>query len=203
MNDQATEPDSKRRILDAARILFARTGYEGTSTRAIGAEAGLNIATIAYHVGSKRELYQQVLEEMDRQERTVLLGALPDALPEDPAARRGALLDVLDQYLAFCVANPEVPMLWMRRWLDEDGDLPDAETAYALPAYRQVEAAVGDQAESPHLVVRTLVWSIYGFCTGGVFDRDDRRTGPRDPAAVDAFRLHLHRMAEAMLKPLS
>jgi AcrR family transcriptional regulator len=48
-------------ILAAARELFARDGYEGTSVRAITARAGVNLGAVTYHFGSKERLYLAVM----------------------------------------------------------------------------------------------------------------------------------------------
>lgn len=52
-----SELDSKMKITCAAKKLFAKKGFEGTSTREIVAEAGVNISLIAYHYGSKEKLF--------------------------------------------------------------------------------------------------------------------------------------------------
>lgn len=58
-------PDATRaRILDAAAVVFAREGFDGASTRAIAAEAGVNIATMAWHFGDKQGLYDAVLDRI-------------------------------------------------------------------------------------------------------------------------------------------
>jgi AcrR family transcriptional regulator len=48
-------------LVETARAVFARYGYDGASVRAITAEAGANLAAITYHFGSKRELYDRVV----------------------------------------------------------------------------------------------------------------------------------------------
>lgn len=48
------------KYLDAAEALFIRLGYEGASIRAISARAGLSLATVVYHWGTKAELYRAV-----------------------------------------------------------------------------------------------------------------------------------------------
>ncbi len=50
------EADTKTRILDAAARLFAEQGLEGVSLRAVTAEAGVNLAAVNYHFGSKEAL---------------------------------------------------------------------------------------------------------------------------------------------------
>ena len=52
---------TKGRILDAAETLFMEHGFEATSLRLITAAAGVNLAAVNYHFGSKEELFQAVL----------------------------------------------------------------------------------------------------------------------------------------------
>jgi AcrR family transcriptional regulator len=51
---------TKERILDAAERLFAERGFDGTSLRAITAEAGVNLAAVNYHFRSKGDLIHEV-----------------------------------------------------------------------------------------------------------------------------------------------
>ncbi|MCK8784165.1 TetR family transcriptional regulator [Roseomonas sp. NAR14] len=49
---------TRERILDTAQALFAEQGYAATSTRAIAQAAGVNLAQLHYHFGSKRDLFK-------------------------------------------------------------------------------------------------------------------------------------------------
>src|SRR5260221_7688611 len=53
--------DTKGKILDTAERLFGEKGYDATSLRQIIAEAGVNLAAIHYHFGSKEELLDEVV----------------------------------------------------------------------------------------------------------------------------------------------
>ncbi|MNI24848.1 HTH-type transcriptional repressor NicS [compost metagenome] len=57
------EPDMKMRILLAAKKLFARQGYEGTSVRQICEEAGANIALVSYHFGGKEKVFYELFKQ--------------------------------------------------------------------------------------------------------------------------------------------
>jgi AcrR family transcriptional regulator len=57
----ALSQDTKSRILDAAESLFTEHGFEATSLRQLTAAAGVNLAAVNYHFGSKEELFQAVL----------------------------------------------------------------------------------------------------------------------------------------------
>jgi AcrR family transcriptional regulator len=53
--------DTKTRILDAAELLFMEHGFEATSLRQLTSAAGVNLAAVNYHFGTKEELFQAVL----------------------------------------------------------------------------------------------------------------------------------------------
>ena len=52
---------TKNKILDAAENLFADKGFNGTSLREITGVAGVNLAAVNYHFGSKKELIKAVM----------------------------------------------------------------------------------------------------------------------------------------------
>jgi len=54
--------DTKERILDSAEYFFARKGFHNTSLRAITGRAGVNLAAVNYHFGSKEALLEAVFE---------------------------------------------------------------------------------------------------------------------------------------------
>lgn len=71
--------DTRERILDAGERLFMAHGYEGTSMRQITGEAGVNLAAVNYHFGSKESLMQEVFRRrLDwlNEERMRVLDAL-------------------------------------------------------------------------------------------------------------------------------
>jgi AcrR family transcriptional regulator len=57
----ALSQDTKTRILDAAEGLFMEHGFEATSMRQLTSTAGVNLAAVNYHFGTKEELFQAVL----------------------------------------------------------------------------------------------------------------------------------------------
>jgi AcrR family transcriptional regulator len=83
--------DTKQKILDAAERLFAERGYSGTSLRQIIAEAGVNLASVHYHFGSKEELLHELILRKAgpvNQKRMELLDRFevryaPEAVPPD------------------------------------------------------------------------------------------------------------------------
>ena len=54
------EHETRTRILDAAEELFMQHGFEGTSMRQLTSKAGVNLAAVNYHFGSKDALIEAV-----------------------------------------------------------------------------------------------------------------------------------------------
>jgi len=63
-----TAAERRRQILDAAVKLFARQGFQGTTTREIAEAAQVNEAIIFRHFPSKEDLYWAVIEQKTTEE---------------------------------------------------------------------------------------------------------------------------------------
>ncbi len=81
--------DTRERILEAAAPLFAAEGFAGASTRAVALAAGVNVATLAYHFGDKRGLYDALV---DRTYARILAVELAGGDEPDRRARLRALV---------------------------------------------------------------------------------------------------------------
>lgn len=100
--------ETRRAVLDAAGACFAASGFAGATTRQVAARAGVNVATLRYHFGSKEELYRAVLDEATREE-------IPAPGNEGtPAERLSSAVDVLWRFGA---AHPMRPRLRLFQWL--------------------------------------------------------------------------------------
>lgn len=56
--------DTRERIVRAAEILFAEVGFASTSLRQITEMAGVNLAAVNYHFGSKENLLVEILDRI-------------------------------------------------------------------------------------------------------------------------------------------
>jgi AcrR family transcriptional regulator len=59
--EQAAVQSTKDKIIDAAEMLFAQQGYEGTTTRAIALKANVPLGLMSYYFGTKGDLYSEVI----------------------------------------------------------------------------------------------------------------------------------------------
>jgi AcrR family transcriptional regulator len=84
--------DTKRRILDAAEILFAAKGFDAVSVRQVAKKARVLLGQITYHFTSKDALFEEVIArravELNSRRREALRGL-----------KNGTVEQILDTYL--------------------------------------------------------------------------------------------------------
>jgi AcrR family transcriptional regulator len=84
--------ETQQKILDAAERLIAEQGYSATSLRQIIAEAGVNLASVHYHFGSKEELLNQLVMRkvgpVNEIRLQLLERAIAEAAPASPSVER-------------------------------------------------------------------------------------------------------------------
>jgi AcrR family transcriptional regulator len=161
-----TSADTKTRILDAAEELFMEHGFEATSLRSLTASAGVNLAAVNYHFGSKEELFQAVLtRRLDpmNKERIELIDRLEREAAGKPLACERILFAML------------IPALRLARDEERGGKnfLRLVGRAYADPApfirhflSEQYAEMIGRYKEAfhkalPHLARQELTWRLH------------------------------------------
>ncbi|MBM7440026.1 TetR/AcrR family transcriptional regulator [Streptomyces sp. HB132] len=83
-------PPIRESIVSAARALFLERGYRRTTVRAVAAVAGVDPALIAYHFGSKKGLFADVM-----QFQCANALAVDDVLGGDPVTLPDRLIDAV------------------------------------------------------------------------------------------------------------
>ncbi|MGQ0792737.1 MAG: TetR/AcrR family transcriptional regulator [Deltaproteobacteria bacterium] len=63
MSNKIVKASTREKILEAAMKLFAAKGFNGTTTKEISEEAGVNEALIFRHFSTKRDLYGAIIEK--------------------------------------------------------------------------------------------------------------------------------------------
>lgn len=62
-DNSLSEQTARQDILNQARTLFAKKGFDSVSVREISKESGQNISMISYYFGSKEGLYKTIISE--------------------------------------------------------------------------------------------------------------------------------------------
>ncbi len=193
---RAEQRDTADSILIAATGLFARKGFDAVSMREIATAAGVDVATVHHHVGTKAELYQACFARVFEAETQALTASVATAhrsvkdTPEDVFEHLHALLDA---FVDFLEQVPETTGLWLRRWSEPELHA-ELDAAYATPLYQAVEDILAAahrkrllSEPTPHLAVRSLVWAVHAHVAGG-------KAKPRE------FRAFVHRWLDRMYR---
>ena len=105
-------------LLAAGRELFATRGFAGVPAEQIVRTAGVTRGAMYHHFGDKTELFAAVLEQLEEEITSDLLGSLADVSAEEllPAAV-SAFLDICERPGVQRIALVEAPVaLGWERW---------------------------------------------------------------------------------------
>lgn len=166
----AVKVETKTKILNAAERLFAERGFSDTSLRLITSRAEVNLASVNYHFGSKKELIQAVLARYLEVLMPRLAASL-EALQQgektiDQSAVFGCLIDPLLQLNEFRNRGTTMFLqLLGRGYIESQGHLRWFITTH----YGDVMAAFNQavQQANPHLSRAEIFWRLH-FTLGTV-----------------------------------
>lgn len=140
--------ETRRQILDAAAGAFSESGYVGATTRTVAARAGVNVATLHYHYGSKEGLYRAVLAHASG-------GTLPE-LPE--GSREGAVPALVEALFAFGSERPRLARLALLDVLaGPGGGSGDERVRWLEEHLRPSLAAAGGEPTPAWMAARAIV----------------------------------------------
>ncbi|MFT4053647.1 MAG: TetR/AcrR family transcriptional regulator [Novosphingobium sp.] len=112
---ESSETGPRARIFAAAESLVAERGFETVSTRDIVARAGVNVAAVNYHYGSKAQLLLDIFQtravELNR-ERAALLKA---AVAHDPGDARGILRALVEPPTLWTSPERQIALRYLNR----------------------------------------------------------------------------------------
>jgi AcrR family transcriptional regulator len=157
--------DVPGRILDVAEDLFGRSGYGGTTTRAIASRARMNVGQLHYYFESKRAIFEAVVKRIGGEVTERRRRLLREAEARHP--RRVVPLEVLVDALVRSILLPEPaagsrrkPMrLHARLFTDPD----DTASAVRAGIYDETNAlyVAAVRRALPDVPARTLYWRYY------------------------------------------
>lgn len=120
MNLNGKQKETVRRILDTAADLFSEVGFAGTRVDEIAKQAGVNKATIYYHIGDKKALYAEVLHDIfgDTAER-ISQNIRKDQRPEKK------LKIYIRTVIHTMEHHPHIPSIMLREIASRGANLPE------------------------------------------------------------------------------
>lgn len=168
---QKSKISTQTKILNAAEAQFARDGFEQTSLRQITQTAGVNLASVNYHFGSKKALIQAVVARY----MNVFMPALEAELKQLDDQPQLTSLNVFDSFKAPLLSLTRVNQRGTEHFLRLLG-FAYAETQGHLRRYTQT--AFGDVLQhllallhraNPHLTEQDMFWRLHFVLGATVF----------------------------------
>jgi TetR/AcrR family transcriptional regulator len=155
---------TRRIILQAALDRFSTEGFEGASTRAIAAQAGVNHGLIRHHFGSKEKLWRAAVEFLfERLEREMRFTA------EDVAGRsaREIFEMGLRRYVHYCARHPEHARIMVQESIGSGPRLKWMAQNFikrSMQAVRPVIEAAKARGDLPNLDTVSIQYIIAPAC---------------------------------------
>lgn len=162
----AIEDTTRSRMLDAAGAVFAEHGFEKATIREICARAEVNLASVNYHFGDKRQLYVETIRFAHQQ--AAAQTPLGDWPPATPAAQK--LRDVVHGMLNRMLSIKQLPwqsQLMMREFTQPTGVCQELADEYVKPVSLLMLSVIDElaPAEMPVYRRKQLMFSLVGQCT--------------------------------------
>jgi AcrR family transcriptional regulator len=199
----ATEGDAstRDRILEVALEAFSELGFDGASTRAIAAGAGVNQGLIPYYFGTKDELWREAVDRAFSELREGLTGIF-DTVAAQSGRERLAVM--IRRYVDFVARHPEFVRLMNEegkrdgprmRWLTDHHVRPLYEGMLRIFREARVLDVLPPGVDPVHLHY------IYVGAVATIFHQahECRRLTGYDPSTPEAARAHSDALIQLLL----
>ncbi|MFD2327716.1 TetR/AcrR family transcriptional regulator [Cohnella sp. GCM10020058] len=153
------ELDARMRILLAAKRLFARQGFEGTTVRALGLEADTNPALVSYYFQGKDKLFEALMDEFF----PIELVRETIAAPMEPVA---GLKVVIREIVKFQSEDPDLIRV-IQNEIGNETCRRDFIRAYLMPIWEKIRALLAEGKRRGVFHYRSLD-SAFLYLWGGI-----------------------------------
>lgn len=184
MANQADKSEAtKARIIETARVMFARDGFAKTALSEIVAEANVTTGAVYHHFGGKKALFVAVAEHLEQ----VILDSIAKRATGDMSSW-AAMENGLEATLEIC-ARPDIQRIVFRDAPNVVGaaEWRDIEMKYAFGIMRQTIHELAKtgaiDAPIPDLTAQILLGAVIE-AAHGIALADDQNAALREGAAT-------------------
>lgn len=201
---------TKARILKVARRIFGEYGYHGGTTRMIAEEVGIDLSTIHYHWGEKKDLYEAVVLDINNDLGKMLQRVEKEAHDSPLDRRMEIAFDMMADYL---FEHPEVSNLILLNYFSKtriDSSLDVAVPEFTSDIARSMGLTKGKKQASPRamLEVTIVMNAVHGVISGESFflkatkiDRDAYMSLVKDTLKFVLIPAFIARQKEEAMRP--
>ena len=98
--EKEKKDNARQLLLEAARRLFTEKGYQEVSTRELADAAGVNLAAIQYHFGSKAQLFSEAVRSIMEENGCSQMANLLNEPVKTPAEAADRLFGFIQGYIS-------------------------------------------------------------------------------------------------------
>jgi AcrR family transcriptional regulator len=162
-----SDGDTRERLVEAAKTLFAERGFEDVTVRDICRDANASLALVNYHFGDKLGLYEEVVDEAIRLIRNFHDETM--RAPEGSSAEQK--LEHFVRVFLGRVFRPAAGEAWVHKLMQHEVSRP-TEAAPRIgrqaiaPRIRYLAGVIGELLDRPPNDSRVMrcVGSVHGLC---------------------------------------
>lgn len=188
---QKRAAETRDQILGAATELFSTRGYDGVSLRTIETGAGVKRGLVAYHFGTKEELWRAAVDALFRDLSDQML-AVRETVKDQPVETR--LRINLTAFVRYSAMNPELNRIMAQEARAESWRSEHLVENYVRPLVALINQVAGRtfDVHSHYILIgaATFVFNVEFECM---------RLFGEDPRGEDFITTHANRVADLLL----
>lgn len=161
----ASEKNTEQLILDAAKTVFLRKGFDGARMQEIADEAGINKALVHYYFRSKDKLFEAIFAEAFAR----LMPRIGEIIESDLGLFE-KIWGIVDQYIDTLNSNPHLPIFIFHeisrnpeRLVKLASNVGINPWKFIMSIQKEVDAGNIRPVHPQHLIVNMLALCIFPF----------------------------------------
>jgi TetR/AcrR family transcriptional regulator len=157
---QTRKTATRRQILAAAVHEFAEGGYAGATMDKIARKAGVNKATIYYHIGDKQALYAAVLHDVFGRVAQSILENVGEAAT--PLEKLKAYFSTIERTI---FEHPDIPRIMLREVASKGEHLPHIVISDFIQIFLKLSGIL-HEGERQGLFIKTSPFIVHFMTVG-------------------------------------
>lgn len=158
----ADAQSTRDRIVAATIVCLERVGMQGLTVRGIAEEAGVNVAAVNYHFGSKSQLLEETLRRSRHQEAWASVGELDQAVRQAGGDALAGLVNHLHEFVGNAINWPRLTEAQLHEILasqDYDTPIVSEMNAFAQQFADRLRPALPSMMELDLKLAVAQIWS--------------------------------------------
>jgi len=154
--------ETTRRILNTAAEIFSESGFEGARVDEIAKRAGVNKATIYYHIGDKQALYGRVIHDLfGNAAQQIVQNIKASMSPPDKLKKYiHTLAGIVDQH-------PQIAAIMMREQASGGKNLPEL-VAQDIAGFVGIITDILDEGARQGIFIKTAPFIVHLMIIGSI-----------------------------------